>query len=563
MSRFSASPIMAAFARANVVGPPNEEEDDDIIGMVVQEMAEELRARAEDADTQDVEQEENLGVLEDRLPHQKRSLQQVVTISSRRETVRWMMTEFDANGKKELISKAVAKFPEYFRGSYKANHQRASNWWKARHTKYSNYNMLPPASVQRNQISKVTRVNLKASAGRGRKASAWVVHVYAELMDEFLCLRKTGLKFSTALLGTLARDIIKNSDGLFNSHYRDPHDNKLIQDKITTRWVQCFMSNHNVVVRSQTGKLMCSPEKELHIQKTIAFHMGELHRGFSSGELDENLIENMDETHFVINVDNGRTLGVRGDNDVKYADVVSGGEGMTMMVRLTGGPTSYIQPPMMIFTNQSRSYPIAAVPDNIPGVCYRSGPKGWNDKTLFPQWFTEPRAYQGDQHGRQKVMYLDNCGGHNHSDALTAALEATHTHIKYFPPCATDKVQPADSFVISKIKDAWKKRWDIKKMEMIRENMWSNGVRRDGAWSGKLQNPGKRFFLQLAADSVRDVNMQRDVNGLTYARKAMIRCGLALDVTGLWHIQQLSPQLQAIIATHRNHFDGEAVPPPG
>ena len=109
---------MAAFARANVVGPPNEEEEeDDIIGMVVQEMAEELRARAADADTQDIEQEENLGVLEDRLPHQKRSLQQVVTISSRRETARWMMTEFDAYGKKELISKAVAKFPEYFRGS--------------------------------------------------------------------------------------------------------------------------------------------------------------------------------------------------------------------------------------------------------------------------------------------------------------------------------------------------------------------------------------------------------------------------------------------------------------
>ena len=43
------------------------------------------------------------------------------------------------------------------------------------------------------------------------------------------------------------------------------------------------MSNHNVVVCSQTGKLMCRPEKELYIHKTIAFQMGELHRGFSSG----------------------------------------------------------------------------------------------------------------------------------------------------------------------------------------------------------------------------------------------------------------------------------------
>jgi hypothetical protein len=270
----------------------------------------------------------------------------------------------------------------------------------------------------------------------------------------------------------------------------------------------------------------------------------------------------MDETHFVINVDNGRTLGVRGDDDVKYADVVSGGEGMTMMVRITGGPSALIQAPMMIFTNKSRSYPIMQVPDNVPGVSYRSGPKGWNDKTVFPQWFSEPRAYQGDPYGRQKVMFLDNCGGHNDSNALIASLTATNTRINYFPPCATDKVQPADSFVISKIKDAWKRRWDLKKMEMIRKNKWSNGVRRDGAWSGKLQNPGKRFFLQLAADSVRDVNMQRDANGLTFSRKAMIRCGLALNVTGQWHIQQLSPQLQAVIAAHPNHFDGEAVPPP-
>lgn len=33
----------------------------------------------------------------------------------------------------------------------------------------------------------------------------------------------------------------------------------------------------------------------------------------------------------------------------------------------------------------------------------------------------------------------------------------------------------------------------------------------DGA-SGKLVNPGKLFFLKLAADSVREVNYQRDKN---------------------------------------------------
>ncbi len=39
-------------------------------------------------------------------------------------------------------------------------------------------------------------------------------------------------------------------------------------------------------------------------------------------------------------MDNGRALGFAGDDNVKYADVVSGGEGITMILRLTGGKTS-------------------------------------------------------------------------------------------------------------------------------------------------------------------------------------------------------------------------------
>ncbi len=35
-------------------------------------------------------------------------------------------------------------------------------------------------------------------------------------------------------------------------------------------------------------------------------------------------------------MDNGRTLGFAGDENVKYADVVSGGEGITMIVHSLG-----------------------------------------------------------------------------------------------------------------------------------------------------------------------------------------------------------------------------------
>jgi hypothetical protein len=91
-------------------------------------------------------------------------------------------------------------------------------------------------------------------------------------------------------------------------------------------------------------------------------------------------------------------------------------------------------------------------------------------------------------------------------------------------------------------------------------NAWQNTTRVDGQWFGKLTNPGKRFFLQLAADSVEDVNKEIDCNNMSYARKAMNRCGMALDVDGSWNVNQLFPHLQDIVAKHVQYFQGQDVP---
>jgi hypothetical protein len=46
--------------------------------------------------------------------------------------------------------------------------------------------------------------------------------------------------------------------------------------------------------------------------------------------LDENSIENTNEIHFIINCDNGKTFGFKGDEHIKYIDLVSGEIGMIM-----------------------------------------------------------------------------------------------------------------------------------------------------------------------------------------------------------------------------------------
>lgn len=74
--------------------------------------------------------------------------------------------------------------------------------------------------------------------------------------------------------------------------------------------------------------------------------------------------------------------------------------------------------------------------------------------------------------------------------------------------------------------------------------------------SGKLLNPGNIFFLKLASNSVRDVNRQRDSDGVSYARKALIITVIALNTNGLWDETKLIPELKRIVSKHSDYFNG-------
>src|SRR5579875_2085882 len=100
----------------------------------------------------------------------------------------------------------------------------------------------------------------------------------------------------------------------------------------------------------------------------MAYHLDILQRGFQSGIFDENLIENMDEIHFTVNMDKGRILGFRGDTVVKYADVIASGDAMTMVIKISGDRRSMIEASKLIFTYRNSNYPIRGLDDTIPGI---------------------------------------------------------------------------------------------------------------------------------------------------------------------------------------------------
>ena len=59
-------------------------------------------------------------------------------------------------------------------------------------------------------------------------------------------------------------------------------------------------------------------------------------------------MENLDETHFTINVDNGQILSFQGDTFVEYVDVVVGRGAMNIVVQIFGGRRSSLKAPMII-----------------------------------------------------------------------------------------------------------------------------------------------------------------------------------------------------------------------
>ena len=80
---------------------------------------------------------------------------------------------------------------------------------------------------------------------------------------------------------------------------------------------------------------------------------------------------------------NQKTLGIRGVQKVNYVDVVSGGDGFPMVLRLRGGVNAKLEDPFLNFKNKSRIHPMINLPDDIAGVSYRAFPRGWIGNITF------------------------------------------------------------------------------------------------------------------------------------------------------------------------------------
>ena len=192
-------------------------------------------------------------------------------------------------------------------------------------------------TCSRSRLEKQKQLQTKVTVGCGPKQSKWVLWMYPRLLTAFEQFKSAGVKFSFRLLIELAMSILLDHALLYTVQFRDPKDSVLFTSKLTPSWIQQFMHLYSIVLLSQRGRLSCSLEKELQIKRATTYHLGVLLRGLESEVFDDKLMENVNKTHFIVNLDNGCTLEFRGDTTVKYAKVVSGGDSMTMVIRISRG----------------------------------------------------------------------------------------------------------------------------------------------------------------------------------------------------------------------------------
>lgn len=147
----------------------------------------------------------------------------------------------------------------------------------------------------------------------------------------------------------------------------------------------------------------------------------------SAALVEQKDVESAHETQFPIIVDNGRTLGLSGDKEVKYSDVVSGDESFTMLLRLCSGRDSLIPPPSLIFKNKDGTYLMRGTPEVVLDFANHAGPKGWMKKTVLPQWLSKGKCLRKLLNDRRGVLYMKNCSDHYF-------VERINIDLKYFPP---------------------------------------------------------------------------------------------------------------------------------
>lgn len=88
----------------------------------------------------------------------------------------------------------------------------------------------------------------------------------------------------------------------------EQQQSKLIRNNFGKDFIQCFCESIDIFERIRISSKSLSSEQKILKEQNVAQHLAKMNRDYESG-LDEFPVENMDETHFIFDMFNGKRLG--------------------------------------------------------------------------------------------------------------------------------------------------------------------------------------------------------------------------------------------------------------
>lgn len=225
------------------------------------------------------------------------------------------------------------------------------------------------------------------------------------------------------------------------------------------------MCKLNIVRRVIFGKLQIFACRKILIRNEMAFHNGSLKEMHESDELNDTFVGNADEGHLVLIIDEGHMHGFWVDEDTRFVDFVSGGDSITLTVRITGGKQALIHILMSIFKTCNHSHMIRGGSDTIWGVWYRSSPKVGMDGRTWRKWIDKPCVLKNDTYGDTRIVYVNNYPPRIENFEVRVALRRTSTKLDWSSGNIPERSKVADSLNIQK--SSWWRNWDMHRLDFL------------------------------------------------------------------------------------------------
>lgn len=221
----------------------------------------------------------------------------VVSIENRLTILRWIVGEVErAKSEKQLNSKTICQFPQFFCSGQSANIMSATHLWKEGDALLSSHQSSGARWLTVISVFYITqygkkRIRKEGRVAKGQKCASSVVSFENPLVMEFDQLRKMGMKISTNNLMLCTTSLVLLcGNPLYNRDMEFGLERKQILEQIVGFWMQRFMNRCTIVLHQRAGKLQMSFKAQKRIKRRIVYFKGNIARQCLWGELSEDNI---------------------------------------------------------------------------------------------------------------------------------------------------------------------------------------------------------------------------------------------------------------------------------